>query len=645
MKWQNEKYTTSTTNVQNGYNVHHYISIDDPPPVQKIIAKFHHVKHDHTFRKYHHAIHGIIFVSPNEIPLESIQKYFENPKTVENQKDVQIHGFKPTNFLFQNVNIDKTEAKHIIILLKSDLLMDFHFFGSEECFNELEYFEESLKLKYQYSQIKNTLPNIDNKEQMMHLLKMNSDIFYFASDELKNDLDVVLFALKNDGNVLIRIPVQFKKEKEIVLIALKEISGRIHQDLNLYAEEERDLGIPNSVKHDKEIFIELSKIYGKKMIHEAQDYLKNDREYILQCVSLEDSFQFYKFASKELKQDAEILFTSIKNNISFRKWKNLNIEFGLSYIAKYELSLKKEFFECYEYIFLYFPQIYLFFKKHELNLSGEILHSIAMGLREINEERAISIFQSETINGKLYKFTNEAYFELGKLKSHGIEKDFERAEFYFKKCIENNFNVKQSKLELDRIYKFTLNLNEKEKKNLENCSNEKSYEIVKFITKSMDASIFLVKRKSDQEEFILKRFQVNDNDFNISLKEVLMLMQLKNEYICEISDFYVEEKEVDEEFLYYFCIIMPRYESDLSQYSKNIEMDESMIKQLIIEICYGIDFIHYTGVIHRDLKPKNIFISKDFRIKIGDFGLSCQTSMKTLKMTKCGTESMFMFNY
>jgi hypothetical protein len=628
--------------VQNGYNVHLFISIDDPPPIQKIIAKYHHVDHNITFRKYHNAIHGIIFVSPKEIPLESIQKFFENPKTFENQKDVQIHEFKPSSFISIKVDIDKVEAKHIIILLKSDLLMDFYFFGSEESFNELEYFEEAMKLKYKYPQINNPLPKIENKEKIMHLLKMNPDTIYFASDELKNDLEVVLFALKNDGNVLIRIPFQFKKEKEIVLIALKEISGRKHQDLKLYAEDERDLEIPNSLKYDKEIFFELSKIYGKKMIQQAPEYLKNDREYILQGVSHEDSFEFYKFASKELKQDEEILFTSIKNNWSFKKWNNPNFEFTLSCIAKYDKNFYQQFFKCHEYIFLYFPQIYLLFKIRELKLSDEILHSIAMDLREINEERAISIFQIETTNGKLYKFTNEAHFELGKLKSHGAEKDFENAEFHFKKCIENNFNIKESKLELDRIHKFTLNLNEKERKNLEICSNEKSYEIVKFITKSMDASIFLVKRKSDQEQFILKRFQVNDNDFNTSLKEVLMLVQLKNEYICEISNFYVEEKEVDEEFLYYFCIIMPRYESDLSQYLKNVELDESMINQLIIEICYGIDFIHYMGVIHRDLKPKNIFMSKDFRIKIGDFGLSCQTSMKTLKMTKCGTESIYV---
>lgn len=36
----------------------------------------------------------------------------------------------------------------------------------------------------------------------------------------------------------------------------------------------------------------------------------------------------------------------------------------------------------------------------------------------------------------------------------------------------------------------------------------------------------------------------------------------------------------------------------------------------------GLNFIHTSGVIHRDLKPINILIDKNQDAKIGDFGLS-----------------------
>ena len=36
----------------------------------------------------------------------------------------------------------------------------------------------------------------------------------------------------------------------------------------------------------------------------------------------------------------------------------------------------------------------------------------------------------------------------------------------------------------------------------------------------------------------------------------------------------------------------------------------------------GIEYCHVRGVIHRDLKPQNILISRDHRLKIADFGLA-----------------------
>ena len=46
------------------------------------------------------------------------------------------------------------------------------------------------------------------------------------------------------------------------------------------------------------------------------------------------------------------------------------------------------------------------------------------------------------------------------------------------------------------------------------------------------------------------------------------------------------------------------------------------ILQLFKQLISGIRHIHQMGLIHRDVKPANIFLSEDGILKIGDFGLA-----------------------
>ena len=36
----------------------------------------------------------------------------------------------------------------------------------------------------------------------------------------------------------------------------------------------------------------------------------------------------------------------------------------------------------------------------------------------------------------------------------------------------------------------------------------------------------------------------------------------------------------------------------------------------------GLEYCHIRGVMHRDLKPQNILVSRDGRLKLADFGLA-----------------------
>ena len=60
----------------------------------------------------------------------------------------------------------------------------------------------------------------------------------------------------------------------------------------------------------------------------------------------------------------------------------------------------------------------------------------------------------------------------------------------------------------------------------------------------------------------------------------------------------------------------------MEQKQKNEHFEENTIINWLIQTCLGLKYLHNLHVIHRDIKPQNIFLTKNGIIKIGDFGIS-----------------------
>ncbi|CAH0546033.1 unnamed protein product [Brassicogethes aeneus] len=50
--------------------------------------------------------------------------------------------------------------------------------------------------------------------------------------------------------------------------------------------------------------------------------------------------------------------------------------------------------------------------------------------------------------------------------------------------------------------------------------------------------------------------------------------------------------------------------------------DESMASFYVAEVCLALKYLHQHSIIHRDIKPDNMLLSKDGHVKLTDFGLS-----------------------
>ncbi|KAM9382914.1 interferon-induced, double-stranded RNA-activated protein kinase [Phaethornis superciliosus] len=171
----------------------------------------------------------------------------------------------------------------------------------------------------------------------------------------------------------------------------------------------------------------------------------------------------------------------------------------------------------------------------------------------------------------------------------------------------------------------------------------KNFKNIELIGEGGFGNVFKATAKLDGMTYAVKRVPLKKN----VNREVEQLARLKHENIVryqwswEGKDCitYLDSRQESGVFLFIameFC-----EQGTLENWIKKNRHDQKyheMAQNKFLQILEGVEYIHSKGLMHRDLKPQNIFISCEDKIKIGDFGLV--TSVENETVTKnIGTKS------
>ena len=174
---------------------------------------------------------------------------------------------------------------------------------------------------------------------------------------------------------------------------------------------------------------------------------------------------------------------------------------------------------------------------------------------------------------------------------------------------------------------------------MEKYPNNQSYEILEVLGENMGSTL-KVRHKESNNIYVMKKIfikNIGENKIKTIQNEAEILSTINNEFIVKYIDSFKDKN--------YLYIIMEYCEnSDLRNFinkhkQRNQLIDQNVILFMLLDICTGLKEIHNKNIIHRDLKPDNLFISKDFKIKIGDFGVSKKLNVNNnYAKTKKGTK-------
>jgi serine/threonine protein kinase len=136
---------------------------------------------------------------------------------------------------------------------------------------------------------------------------------------------------------------------------------------------------------------------------------------------------------------------------------------------------------------------------------------------------------------------------------------------------------------------------------------------------------------ASQNRVAIKRISLKCNNEAIVriVREVKFLMFLRHVNITGLREMTMPMENVVD-------LVMDRMDADLYTVIHTCTLTSIQRTYILYQILCGLEHMHLSGVVHRDLKPQNILINKDIHVKVADLGIARSVSKRNMRIMYTG---------
>lgn len=168
--------------------------------------------------------------------------------------------------------------------------------------------------------------------------------------------------------------------------------------------------------------------------------------------------------------------------------------------------------------------------------------------------------------------------------------------------------------------------------------NGEEYHVLELIGEGSFGKVYKGRKKYTGQvvamKFIPKSNRTEKELRNLQ-REIEIMRNLKHKNIVSMLDSFETEREV--------CVVIEYAEGELFQVLEDDQrLPENQVQKIAAQLCEALYYLHSHRILHRDMKPQNILLTKGGNVKLCDFGFARAMSFQTLVLTSIKGTPLYM---